>query len=62
MQPEAGGEQVVQAENTAWNQRRAREERVSLAGRQGAGGEQLSSAWPTVHFFTTLETQTPSGM
>lgn len=59
MRQEAGGEQVVQAANTAWNQHRAREERgVSLTGRQGAGGDQQSSARPTVHF-TTWETQTP---
>lgn len=60
MRQEAGGEQVVQAANTAWNKLRAREERgVSLTGRQGAGGDQQSSARPTVHFFTTWETQTP---
>lgn len=52
MRQEAGGEQVVQAVNTAWNQHRVQERGVSLAGRQG----------PAVHFFTTLETQTPSGM
>ena len=63
MRQEAGGEQVVQAANTAWNQHRAREERgVSLTGRQGAGGDHPSSAWPPVHFFTTWETQTSSGM